>query len=271
MKNQRLLAALLVALLISGACTLLLGHKLGSKPAAASPRQHYVAATRPIAAGEVIKADALREIDWPAAEPLQGGFVKTTDVVGRAAIYPIAAGQPIIDKDLAVAGTGVGITTRIPDGMRAIALRSDDVVGVGGFVFPGSHVDVLVTYRAPGMSDPITATVLQDVEVLATDHQTQPDPQGRPTTVNVATLLLTPQNAEKVVLASSQGSLHFILRNGADQQQVNDPPAQLSQFSAVMGKFPATATVRPASPAAVRPRTYVVETILGDKTEQSSF
>jgi pilus assembly protein CpaB len=271
MKNQRLLAALLVALLISGACTLLLGRKIGSKRGAAPPQQHYVAAARPIAPGEVIKPDALQEIAWPAAEPLQGGFLKTTDVVGRAAIYPIAAGQPIIDKDLAAAGAGVGITTRIPDGMRAIALRSDDVVGVGGFVFPNSRVDVLVTYRAPGMTEPITATVLQDVEVLATDHQTQPDPEGRPTTVNVATLLLTPQNAERVVLAASQGSLHFILRNGADQQQVNDPPAQLSQFTTVTGQMTASVRHTAARPAAARPRAYVVETILGDKTEQSSF
>src|ERR1700744_4405266 len=101
MKNQRLLAALLVALLISGACTLLLGRKIGSKRAAAPPQEHYVASTRPIAAGEVIAPDALREIDWPATEPLQGAFLKTTEVAGRAALYPIAAGQPIIDKDLA--------------------------------------------------------------------------------------------------------------------------------------------------------------------------
>jgi pilus assembly protein CpaB len=271
MNSRRLVPALVAAMLISGACTLLLGRKMSSKLAAA-PQHQYVAAAQPIAVGEIIKPQSLKLVDWPANVPLQGGFEKIDAVAGRAAIYPVEGGQPIIDKDLAAPGAGLGITTQIPDGMRAIALKSDDIVGVAGFVFPGSHVDVLVTYRAPENPSPVTATVLQDSEVLATGHQTHPDPEGKPTVVNVVTLLLSPQDAEKVELASTQGTIHFILRNGADQKQVNDPPAQLSQFAGTQPKEPSPIPYRPKYRAAIeKPQPYVVETILGDKTERSSF
>ena len=97
---------------------------------------------------------------------------------------------------------------KIPDGMRAISLRSDQVVGVAGFLLPGTHVDVLVTFRAPNTGDSITSTVMQDAQVIATGQKMEPDPEGKPTTTDVVTLLVTPGDAQKVVEASSQGTVH---------------------------------------------------------------
>lgn len=271
MKNRHM-TALFAALLISGACTLLLGRKLTHQTHGSGRQIQYVAAAQAVAAGQVIEATDLKEINWPSNLPLQGGFAAVKDVVGRASIYPIAAGQPIIDKDLAAPGSGLGITTRIPDGMRAIALHTDDVIAVGGFIFPGSHVDVLVTYRDPGNPQPITATVLQNSLVLATGHQTQPDPQGKPTTVNVVTLLLSPQDAERAVLASTQGTIHFVLRNGGDQEKVTPAPADLAELDGMSAAPPHAATYHARrQEAAARPKPYVVQTILGNKTEESSF
>lgn len=268
--NRRLISALVAALFVSGACTLLLGRKITGSARGHVAQRQYVAASRLIAAGQVIKTEDLKKIDWPANIQLQGGFMKPEDLTGRAALYPIEAGQPIIDKDLATAGTGLGITTRIPDGMRALALRSDDIVGVGGFVFPGSFVDVLVTYRTPGNPDPVTVTVLQDAEVLAAGHQTQPDPDGKPSTVGEVTLLLAPADAQRVVLASTLGSIHFVLRNGADRKQVTEAPTLVAQFGGAPSK-PASGSAHPWHPHADRPHPYVVQTILGDKSVEATF
>uniref|UniRef100_A0A7V4XQD6 Flp pilus assembly protein CpaB n=1 Tax=Acidobacterium capsulatum TaxID=33075 RepID=A0A7V4XQD6_9BACT len=270
--KSRQLTALLAALVISGGCTLLLGRKLTHSAHRAAPQKQYLAAAHPIAVGQVIQAADVKTISWPANLPLQGGLATTKDVVGRAAIFPVVAGQPILSTDLAAPGSSLGITTRIPDGMRAIALHTDDVIAVGGFIFPGSHVDVLVTYRNPGNPQPITATVLQNALVLATGHQTQPDPQGKPTTVNIVTLLLSPEDAERAVLASTQGTIHFVLRNGADQQKSAPPPADLAELDGYspQPRGPVAHYVH-RHPAAPKPKPYVVQTILGSKIEDSTF
>jgi pilus assembly protein CpaB len=211
---RRLLSALIVALIISGLFTFWLSRRVnGSRPVPQAPNQ-YVAAARGLDPGETLKREDLTMIDWPKSHPLAGTFMRVEDVVGRSVLYPVPAGEPILDRQLATAGTGIGLTGRIPSGMRAIALRSDEVVGVAGFLMPGTHVDVLVTYHDTSHPDPLTATVLQDSEVLAAGHQVQPDPSGKPATVDVVTLLLSPEDAEKAVLASAQGNIHFVLRNG---------------------------------------------------------
>lgn len=268
---RRLMTALFVALIISGLFTFWLSRRVAHTRAVVQPPNQYVAAARALDAGEVLKREDLSLIEWPNSHPLSGSFVKIDDVVGRAVLYPLAAGQPILDRQLAAAGSGVGLTTRIPNGMRAIALRSDEVVGVAGFLMPGTHVDVLVTYRDASHPDPITATVLQDAEVLAAGHQVQPDPTGKPSSVDVVTLLLSPEDAEKAVLASAQGSIHFVLRNGGDHREADATPVALGQLASL----PSTKTPlagrdggrrKPAAPAP-----WVVETLMGSKRSTASF
>jgi pilus assembly protein CpaB len=223
----------------------------------------YAAPSRALQAGEVLKAEDMEVVAWPGNDPLEGAFSQTAEAIGREVLFPLAKGQPILDSDLSAAGSGTGLASKIPDGMRAIALRSDEVVGVAGFLVPGSHLDVLVTYHSEISPEPVTATVLQNTVVLAAGHQLEPDPTGKTADVTVVTLLLTPEQAERAVLASTQGAIHFVLRNGADTSRSGDTPMMLSQLT---GQAPAAAHIvpRPAAPAtAAAPRQHEIETILG--------
>jgi pilus assembly protein CpaB len=270
MMKRRLTFAFLIALAVSGGCTFLLSRKLHLRADAVTTVE-YVAAAVPMDAGEVVQADKLKTVSWPTSLPLAGAALKPQDVIGRSLLYPLAADAPILDRDLAIPGTG--LTAKIPDGMRALALRSDEVVGVAGFLFPGSHVDVLVTYRSNTAPEPATATVLQDVEVLAAGSQLEPNLDGKPFSVNVVTVLVKPNDAERVVLASTQGTIHFVLRNGGDHGEADDPPVMLSQL--IPGDGPAISSVKHAVVArartTVKHQPDVIETVIGNKVSGVSF
>jgi pilus assembly protein CpaB len=272
MTARRLLAALLMALVGSGLFTFWLSTRF-SKPAAAAPAvQQYVAAVHNLDSGEMLQKTSLTLVNWPGNGKLDGAFVKPDDLVGRTVLYPLAAGEPILDRQLSAAGAGVGLAMKIPDGMRAISLKTDQVVGVAGFLLPGTHVDVLVTYRTPLQPDPVTATVLQDAEVIAAGQKMQPDPEGKPAPVDVVTLLVKPNDAERVTLASAQGSVHFVLRNGSDHDTVADEPAQLSelggQLKAPVSHEKVHKVDAPAQPVA---QIYTVQTVAGGKQTTESF
>ena len=270
---RRMITALVVALVVSGLFTLWLSRKF-TKPAAAVRQQQYVATATPLEAGEVIEPSNVKMIDWPAGTPIDGGFVKPADVVGRTLLYPLSDGEPIVERQLAAKGS-IGLSTKIPDGMRAIALKSNEVVGVAGFMLPGTHVDVLVTYRQPNQTMPVTQIVLQDVQILTSGQKMQPDPDGKANMADVVTLLVKPEDAERVVLASAQGTVHFVLRNGTDHQHVIDQPMQIA---AGMGNttLPSSAprpmpTHKAAGIAPVAPKRYVVATVNGTKQTLESF
>jgi pilus assembly protein CpaB len=273
MNPRRLVFALGVALLLSAAATFLVNRKLGTR-VTAPQTQKYVAPSRAIQSGEVLKQENLVMVDWPASLPLTGAFTKFEEVVGRSVIYPVTVGQPILAPQLAAPGSGIGLTVKIPEGMRAVSVRSDEVVGVAGFLFPGSHVDVLVTLRSDKTPTPATQIVLQDVEVLTAGQNIEPDPQGKPQAVNVVTLLLTPQDAQKLVLATTQGGIEFVLRNGADRGQIKAVPMQIASLSAGAGGAAAADPSRKVSsphPAHAKTAPYVVETIMGDKHVTNQF
>jgi pilus assembly protein CpaB len=268
MKVKRLVTALLIALIISGLFTFWLSTRASRAARVNRPqKQLYVAAGKALDAGETLKPESLQLIEWHVSTPLAEGFTKVGDLSGRVLRYPLAKGEPIIERQLAPAGAGAGLTANIPTGMRAISVRSDEVVGVAGFLLPGTHVDVLMTYRSNNSPDPRTATVLQDVIVLAAGQQIRADPNDKPVSVNVVTLLLKPEDAERLVLATTLGSIHFLLRNGADQDQVNDPSIGISEVTGASAPSP-----NPASKAPLQNvRQYKVETFLGDKQVVSSF
>jgi pilus assembly protein CpaB len=214
MNPRRLLIALSAALLLSGALTYFLTRRINRRTAGTAPQtmQKYIAASRPLPAGELLKPESLTLVEWPAKVPLAGAFTRIEDVSGRAVIYPVAAQQPLLAGYLAVAGSGIGLTGKIPEGMRAASVRCDEIIGVAGFLFPGSHVDVLVTFHNDADGTPGTQIVLQDVEVLTVGQNIEPEPGGKAEKVDVVTLLLKPQDAQKLVLATTQGTIHFVLR-----------------------------------------------------------
>jgi len=270
MNPRRLLVALSAALLLSGAVTYFLSRKI-SRRTASTPvltTQKYVAASRPLQAGEVLKPESLTLVDWPAKAPFEGAFSKIEDVVGRALIYPVTARQPILEGYLAAAGSGIGLTVKIPEGMRATSVHSDEVVGVAGFLFPGSHVDVLVTFRSDTVPTPTTQIVLQDVEVLTVGQKIDPEPGGKAESAGVVTLLLKPEDAQKLVLASTQGSIHFVLRNGSDRGRVAAVPVRVTELSGAARPPDSSAAAR-AHAETKHP--YEVETIMGDKHATSQF
>ena len=268
MNPRRVLIALMLALVVSGLATWLLSRKL------ATPIQilrtadtMYAAPAHPLRAGELLKPDSMELVAWPGTIPIDGAFSRTEDAVGREVLFPLEKGQPILERDLSAPGTGTGLASRIPDGMRAVALRSDEVVGVAGFLIPGSHLDVLVTYHPESLPEFLTATVLQNVVVLAVGHQIEPDPAGKTSDVTIVTLLLTPEQAQRAVLASAQGSIHFVLRNGEDGNLTQEAPVLISQLAghaiAPQRAVPAVGT----SPAPATPRRHEIETVLGGSGE----
>jgi pilus assembly protein CpaB len=269
MNAKRLTTALVIALLLSGLFTFYLSRRVASAAHVEPPRkQLYVAAGKSLEAGQLLKTGDLELVDWPTSMPLAEGFTKEDDVAGRTVLYPLGKGEPILSRHLAAAGAGAGLTANIPSGMRAISVRSDEVVGVAGFLLPGTHVDVLLTYRPDQSSESRTATVLQDVIVLAAGQQIHPDAEMKATSVNVVTLLLKPQDAEKMVLATSLGAIHFVLRNGMDKEQTLSSSMGLGQLTGPTSPGPTTTAAKVTSPKA---KQYEVETIMGDRQIVNSF
>lgn len=294
MNLKRLSIAFVIALAVSAICTWALSRRMGTHASAKVADLSYVAASKPLQAGEVLKLESLETVSWPADKPLPGALLKPQDAVGRLMLYPVGKDQPLTDTLMSAPGSGLGLSAKIPDGMRAIALHSDEVMGVAGFIFPGSHIDVVVTARMENAPEPVTFTVLQDAEVLAVGQRAQPDPDGKPATATVVTLLLTPQDAERAVMASTQGSFHFVLRAGSDKEQVDDAPIHLSQLAggasgmrfprpaaqpAPVG-IPASSVGNPAPPQPVQEghlrggiygNKIVVETVAGEKITTDTF
>ncbi len=281
MTLKRLTPPLLIALVVSGLCTLVIGRQLKVHTVQKIAMLSYLVPNRAIPAGEILRADSLQTVEWPADHAVPGVLTKPADAIGRAMLYPIGLNQPLTEQMLSAPGAGTGLAGRIPDGMRAIAMRSDEVMGVAGFLLPGSHLDVLVTYHTEKSPDPRTVTVLQNAEVIAVGQQIQPDPQGKPATVSVVTLLLAPGDAERAVLASAQGTIHFVMRSGSDRTQARDGGVTLAQLADP--SLPAEAlpsplaaprvhVARPVVLAAPRPvHQQVVQTISGDKQVNATF
>jgi len=270
---------MLIAIALASVITFVVYRRL-SKSATHIQMIQIVVAAKDAPAGVALAAADVNLIQWPASVPLPGSFTKVEDVAGRPLIYPLGKGEPVMARDLAIPGSGIGLSVKIPAGMRATSVRSNEVVGVAGFLYPGSTVDVLGTFNVPGNPNPITETLLQNVEVLTAGTQIEPDPTGKPQTVNVVTLLLSPEDSQKLLMASTQSTIQFVLRNGADQGKEIVKPTRLDELIA-MAKPPVpppppapgrhrAVTVKPA-PQTPPPSVYVVEVIQGQTRNEQKF
>jgi pilus assembly protein CpaB len=147
---------------------------------------------------------------------------KTQDVIGRGVVSTIYQNEPILNTRLAAKGAGAGLAATIPLGKRAVALRVDEVVGLAGFVLPGMRVDVLVAGHPPGDQNhlgTLSRTVLQDIEVLSAGQKIEKTADGKPETAQVVNLLVTPDQAEVLNLASIETRVQLVLRNPLDTQE----------------------------------------------------
>jgi pilus assembly protein CpaB len=208
----------------------------------------------------------LRAIDWPSATRLSGSFARIEDCAGRAVIAPQVENQPILEENLAPKEAGAGLPAAIPEGMRAVSVRVDDVVAVAGFTMPGTMVDIQVTATPPGSNTSVTNTILEFVRVMTAGQQVEQDKEGKPKTVNVVTLLVTPEQANKLTMASTDGRIHLALRNTIDTKEVKPPAVYMASL---LGS-PRTQAAAKHAVARTDPK-IVIEVIRGDKKEATTF
>jgi pilus assembly protein CpaB len=270
MKTGRLGIALLAALVISVVVTLVL-YRHVKRLYSGGQLVKVVVAAKPLETGTPLSAADLTLIDWPSNAHIDGVFNRPEDLNGRIVMYPIAFNEPVREGLLAAPGATVGLTAKIPDGMRAVAIVTNEVNNVSGFLLPGSHVDVLVSFRQDGAKDPMTTTVLQDVEVLSTGEKLQPDVNGKPQNVKVVTLLLAPDDAEKLLLATNQGTVQFVLRNASDQDKPTTRPVNMKDLQGAPAAPVVVARKAPAPAAPKPPTAYEVETYDGTKKGSVKF
>lgn len=222
--NRRLLAVFAFALAVAGLASfavyrLLISHVNTASPAASVATNKVTVAARDLQVGALLHDSDLTEVSWSGAVP-EHAIKLRQDALGRGVIAPIYSGEPILEKRLATKGAGAGMASTIPVGMRAVALRVNEVVGLAGFVLPGMRVDVLVTGNSPSptmaQTGMLCRTVLQNIEVLSAGQKIEKNVDGKPESAQVVNLLVTPDQAEILSLASDQTRVQLVLRNPLD-------------------------------------------------------
>jgi pilus assembly protein CpaB len=214
---------LLTAFLIAGICTLLVSHLVAGRIASGNRPQGatVVAAAANIKIGAVLTSADLKSVEIVGSLP-DGAIREARNALGRGVLSELYAGEPILQSRLAAVGSGGGLAATIPSGMRVCAVKVDEVVGVAGFVPPGMRVDVLISGTPPGQSHvddgPEVRTLLQNIEVKSAGTDIQKDEEGKPKSVQVVNLLVTPDQAESLSLAGSHTRIQLVLRNPLDTQ-----------------------------------------------------
>ena len=222
-----------------------------------------IVAARVLPAGQSLSAGDLTVINWPAGALPKGRFANPKAVVGRVTKGPMVKGEPILAAKLAPKGAAGGLSAVVPPGFRAMTVRVDDVIGVGGFVQPGDRVDVLVTLSGGKFNnDPITRTTLEDINVLTVGEKIQRDDKvrGRTNKVKVVTLQLKPEQAERLALSSNQGRVVLALRNQSDHEPNPGNGVTLSRLVPL-----AAAKAPSAKDAKQEPQGTVIEVLKGIK------
>jgi pilus assembly protein CpaB len=179
--------------------------------------------------GSKIRSEDVTLIDWPSERVPAGYVTAVEDVVGRGLIRPVSVNEPFLEAKLADTETG-GLPITIPEGMRAISIRVDEVVSVAGFVVPGTRVDVILTVDPPNGGDKLSQIVLQDILALTSGQLIQADENGSPVIASVITVLVTPDQAEQLVIAGDQGRIQLALRNTLDGDSIRTDGARVAEL-----------------------------------------
>ena len=221
MRNKRLLVVLAGAALFGLVAAVMVSRYLSSTQAYARNLDRVVVAKVDIPIGTRIVAEQLTTAQFPRDAMPNGIFNTTETVVGRVAVVNIAAREPVTDFRLAPEGSMGGLSAIIPEGYRAMTVRVNDVVGVAGFLQPNAMVDVVVVIEPNGRTggqDTVSKIVLQNIKVLAVGQNLdRPDNDREATAVRAVTLQVTPEQAEKLALASTEGKLQLVMRSATDQ------------------------------------------------------
>jgi pilus assembly protein CpaB len=274
--NRRLLTILLIAFVIAGACALLVYRLVGNRMVASRPvaTTKVVAAATDLKLGALLNANDLTTVEIAGTLP-KGALLKAENAIGRGVVSEIYQGEPILESRLAAPGSGGGLAATIPQGMRACAVKVDEVVGVAGFVTPGMRVDVLISGTPPGGAvgneGTVTKTILQNIQVLSAGTDIQKDAEGKPQQVQVVNLLVTPEQAEVLSMASNQLKIQLVLRNPMDTKIAQVPNTAMARiFSDENSNEPKPAPAKKtAHPAAPKP--FSIEVINGSKRSEQKF
>lgn len=280
--NRRILIIVSCALVLSACASYLVYRAVGSRaPAGQTPRIVAIVAARDLVVGTLLHDADLRMAAWSGPLP-PGAILRRDAVLNRGVVSSIYEGELVTERRLAPQGSGGGLAATIPPGMRACAVRVNEVVGVAGFVVPGMRVDVLISGLPPGgnaLDGPRVRTLLQNIQVLSAGVNYQKDQEGKPEQAQVVNLLVTPAQAEVLSLASNETHIQLVLRNPMDTQVSGLPGTILSDLFGA--SRPPTARPRSAPPATLpeanrgaktaAPGQYTIEVSNGSAHTQARF
>ncbi|HTG99305.1 MAG TPA: Flp pilus assembly protein CpaB [Vicinamibacterales bacterium] len=238
--------------------------------------------------GSRLTEQDVKLVAWPAKNPVPGAFSEVKPIVDRGLVASVSENEPLTETKLAPVGSGAGLPPSIPPGMRAMSVKVDEVIGVAGFVVPGTRVDLVVTLRGSGQAEEsMSRTVASNVLVLTagTRFDQEQAKDGKPQPSTVVTLAVSPTDAERVALASSEGKISLALRNPLDVTPTETAGVHVAALRLGMGsaqrpestKSQSTSSRRPlasppsAAPTVVPPsKIYTVEAIRGAKRTEES-
>jgi pilus assembly protein CpaB len=222
---------------------------------------HVVVAAEAIPVGTMLEAKHLRSVAWPSRNPVEAAVSDPKTLIGRGVIVPIGTNEPVTLTKVADPAAGAGLPPIIPAGMRAISVRVNEVIGVAGFVTPGTRVDVVVTLAKENETEAMTRTVVSNVQVLTSGtrfDQEKSKKDGKPIQTSVVTLMVAPDDAEKIALAQNEGKLTLALRNPLDVEPTATRGIRLASLMANPGGEP---VIDPAKHKVVARKPVVVAPI----------
>lgn len=240
------------------------------------PGADVIIAANDLQVGSKLQDGDIRQVKVPASVLPPNYYKNKSQVLGRGVILPVQKGEYILPSKLAAENAGSGLPSLIPAGMRAVSVRVNEVVAVAGFVVPGTRVDVLLTGNPGGASEQQTTTVLENVAVIAAGQKLERNAAGEPQSTPVITLLVSPDDAQKLTLASSQGHIQLALRNPIDTKKEELPGTKAGGLYRGM---PTVATPAPRPKVVKAPKVdtpppstgYKVVVIRGNKTDETKF
>jgi pilus assembly protein CpaB len=242
--RNRIFAVLALAVLAGGGLAYGTYNVINAQPVktVSAPTQPIVVAAADLSLGTELKKEDLTVMNFPAGKAPEGSFASAAEIIGRGIIVPIVKNEPVLRAKLASKEAGSGLPPVIPDGMRAVSVRVNEVIGVAGYVLPGTRVDVLATASPNGQpQDATTKVILSNVQVLTAGTRMEQDAEkGKPMQVTVVTLLVFPEQSERLALASTEGKIQLALRNPLDQGAPETPGVKQAGLLGL---------VRPAAPA----------------------
>jgi pilus assembly protein CpaB len=278
-RRNRTLVVLLVAVVLATGATWFVYRAIARIPVRqVEVASVYVAvAAENLPLGTRLTREQIKLVGWPSSSPVQGSFSSPDSLVGRGLIQPVHANEPLTETKLAPIEAGAGLPPSIPPGMRALSVRVNDVIGVAGFTTPGTRVDVLVTLNQANNGS-MSRAVVSNVQVLTAgtlyDQEQSKDGKAIPSTV--VTLMVTPEDAERIALAQSSGQIMLVLRNPLDIEPTETKGIRLASLMGApdappvvkVEKGQARVARKPVAVAPEAPKFYSVEAIRAAKRSE---